>query len=355
MTIDKTKNSLSALRTTGIGSLPHHNADTALEFSFKLGIPFLPQLPRRNPGESMIPQALEGLPGLQIDTDGTAILRLDVWQTQSQSFAQRLDHAFARQEDSPTLEEFEPTAEACSSWKPFLWELQERGQRVAKIQMAGPLTAQWAIRLTDGSRPDQHPELSTQIFKLILARATAMVSRLVTSGIQPICFLDEPGMYAFSLSQPQHVLRRQELKLLIQTLRKAGAIVGIHCCSNTQWEALLSLGLDLLSIDTHLSLSHALATADGRALENFILGGGRLSLGVIPTEEAVNIAQLDSRVIGDEILAILGHHWEAQPKLAQRLLREALYTPACGLALQSISEAEVVLAKLGEVYEYLNN
>jgi hypothetical protein len=52
--------------TTGIGSLPHHNIDAALSFSFKTGIPFLPQIPIRNPWEYMIAQALENLPGLQV-------------------------------------------------------------------------------------------------------------------------------------------------------------------------------------------------------------------------------------------------------------------------------------------------
>lgn len=41
------KFSLTA-QTTAIGSLPHHNVDAALAFSFQLGIPFLPQIPIRN-------------------------------------------------------------------------------------------------------------------------------------------------------------------------------------------------------------------------------------------------------------------------------------------------------------------
>ncbi len=54
--------------TTGIGSLPHHNIDAALAFSFQATIPFLPQIPIRNPWEYMIAQALEGVPGLEVET-----------------------------------------------------------------------------------------------------------------------------------------------------------------------------------------------------------------------------------------------------------------------------------------------
>src|SRR4051794_21067651 len=60
--------------TTGIGSLPHHNVDAALAYSLRFGIPFLPQIPMRNAWEFMIAQALEDLPGLRVDDDGTATL-----------------------------------------------------------------------------------------------------------------------------------------------------------------------------------------------------------------------------------------------------------------------------------------
>src|SRR3954470_6485194 len=113
----------ASTRTTGIGSLPHHNRDTALEFSFKFGIPFLPQIPIRNSWEFMIAQAIEGLPGLQIEEEGVVSLNKDIWDRQSHLLAQRLEKAF-REED---FEAFEPSAATSSCWQPFLWELQERG------------------------------------------------------------------------------------------------------------------------------------------------------------------------------------------------------------------------------------
>ena len=72
--------------TTGIGSLPHHNADAALEHSFRMGIPFLPQIPIRNPWEFMIAQTLEGLPGLQADADGSVTLNTDIWLSRASAF-----------------------------------------------------------------------------------------------------------------------------------------------------------------------------------------------------------------------------------------------------------------------------
>ena len=80
--------------TTGIGSLPHHNIDAALAFSFQTSIPFLPQIPIRNPWEYMIAQALEGIPGLIVEKDGAVSIDIDVWTGRMRAFDERLSNSF---------------------------------------------------------------------------------------------------------------------------------------------------------------------------------------------------------------------------------------------------------------------
>ncbi len=207
--------------TTGIGSLPHPNIDSALQFSFKTDIPFLPQIPIRNPWEYMIAQALEGVPGLQIEKDGAVLLDLDVWLGRSRAFQEKLDSAFASK-DPDAFSAFEPSNAASSSWQPFLWELEEGKKQIAKIQLAGPVTSQWVLRLKDGSSAEKQPEIGDQIFRLVLARAIAMSRRLVQAGITPILFWDEPGLFAFQRQNPKHLLAVQQLKLVVQALQKEG-------------------------------------------------------------------------------------------------------------------------------------
>lgn len=335
--------------TTGIGSLPHHNADAALEYSFRMGIPFLPQIPIRNPWEYMIAQALEGLPGLQADTDGSVTLNTDIWLSRASNFTARLADAFASDE---RLEDFEPTPSISSCWQPFVWELEERQVKLAKIQIAGPMTAQWALKLKDGmghpiaTQPfiEKNPELTTQIFRLVLARALAMSKRLKRAGVQPLLYLDEPGLYAFTATNPRHVLALQELKLLVQALSKQGVQVGIHCCGNTDWAAVLSLPIQYLSLDTALSLGSLLSSVD--MLTRFIRNGGKLSLGVIPTGRTPLLQSVDARALFGSIATELKDHLAKDPALAQQILSQAIYTPACGLALQSTADAELILDSL---------
>jgi len=377
---------LPKIRTTGIGSLPHHNSDTALEFSFKMGLPFLPQIPIRNPWEFMIAQALEGLPGLFLEESSLVSLNISVWESHSHVLDQRLREAFSQKAGRHShhlahpsahhhrLEDrgFEPSATTAICWEPFLWELQERNYKIGKIQIAGPITCQWALKLQNGSSTENFPELCSQIFQLVLARAMAMTQRMISIGIQPLLYLDEPGLYALTRSNPKHVLALQELKWMIQTLRNEGAIVGLHCCSNTDWNAVFGLGLDLLSIDAGLSLKSALASGPG--METFIKQGGRLSLGVISTGPTIsggatgpsgkpsgqdpfetsefhgNTFKNDTSKIYEDLLKTIN---KEHAHLQDQILSEAFFTPACGLALHSTSEVELVLDKLKDFYGHL--
>lgn len=333
--------------TTAIGSLPHHNIDAALEYSFRLGIPFLPQIPIRNPWEYMIPQALEGLPGMQIEQDGSAQVSLPIWEKRSREFDAILDEAVRAE---GLLTAFEPSTSVSSLWQPFLWELSERGTPLAKIQIAGPLTTQWSLKVrTDASTTmaaERIPELSAQVYKLTLVRSLAMIRRLKANGVQPLIFIDEPALYGLTLQNPKHLVGMQELKLLLQTLRKEAALVGLHCCSNTDWSQMLTLPLDVLSLDVALSLENLL-THSASQLETFVAAGGRLALGIVPTARSMILHSLRAHDLIEQTRNAFER--TGTYRLADSILARALYTPACGLAYHTVVDAEVSLALLQDV------
>lgn len=351
-------------RTTGIGSLPHHNFDSALHFAFQADIPFLPQIPIRNPWEFMLAQALERLPGLSAESDGTVSLNLDIWETLRAQFDEELATAFQRSAtDHGAFHGFEPSAAISSCWQPFVWELTERETPVAKVQIAGPLTSQWSLKLlrhqqniSGVRRPEVNPEVSTQvsmqIYRLVLARALAMTRKLQSHSIKPILYLDEPGLYGLTRSNPKHLMGLQELKLMIQTLRKDGVQVGLHCCSNTDWSLILGLGLDIISIDVALSLSSLLSSQNSKLVEDYVKTGGRFSFGVIPTARSAVLQSIEPAPLFSELLGAF-ENWNHQPDFVRKVLAEALYTPACGLALHSVNDADLIMELLLEFKTYI--
>lgn len=336
--------------TTGIGSLPHTFVDAALNFSLGLSIPFLPQVPVRNPREFMLAQALDGLPGLLDEEPGYAAVDLSKWEKGKAALKSRIESAFRSDGDGDAFESFEPSPEVWTAWRPFLHELEERHIKLAKIQIAGPITCQWALRFTDGTFADKRPDMGTQIFQLVLARAISMCRKLRSLGVQPLIYLDEPGFYGFTAKNPKHALWLQELRLFLQSLSKESAIVGIHCCTNTDWSAVLSLPIDVLSIDTGLSLNILLSQKE--PLRKFLERGGRLSLGVVPTGgHSVRTLAYRPDSHFEQLLETLRSHLGDDSMLLDKICSESIYTPACGLALHSIADAEAILADLLEFGE----
>jgi hypothetical protein len=329
---------LPPLATTGIGSLPHTQLELALQQALLLDIPAAPQLPRRDAAEYMVPQALEGLHGLRADAEGNAELDIGDWHRGSATLDARLDRALERDDG---VQRFFPSAGAWQALRPFLWEVEQRRLAFAKVQLAGPFTLRWVLRSTRGeplAAIEEGKAVERQIFRLVLARSLALVRRLRETGTKPILFLDEPGLYAFDRRDPQHLVSMQELRVVVLALRREGALVGVHCCGNTEWAPLLGLGWDIVSIDARLSLDAVLAT--GAAFERFQAGGGVLSLGIVPTDVSAP----------SDVDAVLGH---ARARLSPQALARSLLSPACGLAMRTVPDAETVFAELRRAQQEL--
>jgi len=327
---------LPTCATTGIGSLPHTQLELGLQAALALDIPFLPQLPAGRSSEFMIPQALEGLPGLKWDDEGMCTVDLEAWEAGRVDFQGRLETALS----SGALEGFEPSLEGCRAWRPFLWEVEHRKLAFAKAQMAGPFTVRSVARTSDGRATLDVPGLDEAIFRLVLARSLAMVKALRRAGTTPLFFLDEPGLYAFERANPRHLLAMQELRLLVVALQREGALVGLHCCGNTDWASLLDSGVDVLSLDVRLSLDAVLE--ESGAFARFLDSGATLSLGIIPTDLAstYEVEELVDAVEVSLKAALPPGHSFAQ------VGTQLLLTPACGLAMRSVVDAERVLEQL---------
>lgn len=335
LNVRKALSLLPPCATTGIGSLPHSQLEMALQMALQVDIPYLPQLPAGTPSELMIASALDGLPGLRFDGEGVCTVEVAEWERAREPFGLSIEAAL----QTDALGPFEPTPQACRAFRPFLWEVEHRKLALAKVQIAGPCTVRWVAKTADGRPASEVPALDQQIFRLLLAKSLALVKAVRRANATPLIYLDEPGLYALDRADARHLMSLQELKVLTLALRREGALVGLHCCSNTDWPALLDLGLDVLSIDVRLSLDAVLE--DAAALRRFLASGATLSLGIVPTnlDATYSIAELVDSVEAS-LRATLG---SASFGAA---LSHVLLTPACGLALRTVMDAERIFGEL---------
>src|SRR5260221_6409923 len=89
---------IQPLTTTGIGSLPHRDIGRPLDQAFRMDIPYLPQLPMRDPQEFMLAHALEGMPGICADREGMIAFDLDAWRKDGLPYDERLSRAIDHDE-----------------------------------------------------------------------------------------------------------------------------------------------------------------------------------------------------------------------------------------------------------------
>lgn len=335
---------LPTLGVTGIGSLPHTQQELALQMALQHDVPFLPQLPKVDPAELMIPAALDGFPGASFDAEGSCVVDVERWRAQRDRLTLELDRAI----DGGGADAFAPTPQACRCVRPFLFEVEARKLPFAKVQLAGPATVRWVVKTSTGQPASELAELDQQLFRFVMAKALALAQAVRRAHATPIVFLDEPGLYALQTDNVRHKVVLQELKVLIGAVQQQGAIVGMHCCSNTDWAAVLGLGLDVISIDARLSLDALVE--DQAAWRAFLASGATVSLGIVPTDlaSAYTLPELC-----DSVEATL--RATTPPGTAfEALLSRMLLTPACGLGMRSALDAERIVGEVREAQRRLS-
>lgn len=329
---------------TGIGSVPFTDIASTCSGILQEAprMPFWPQFPRRSPVEDMSIQFSEGMPLLSADLENRS-LAINSDTSQADALV-----AFYDRFMSHDLEAFALSRE----YAPGLYRMREiLADRPAdegnffKGQTVGPVTFAAGIRDTNGTSVLHNPELLEALTHALAIKARWQVGVLAFSGRRPVIFLDEPYLSgfgsAFSPIQRETVI--ELLRLVIDYLRThTDALIGIHCCGNTDWSMILDAGPDIVNFDAFEHLDYFLLYPDH--IRKFLLAGGAVAWGIVPTSPAVMEATFDS--LASRLrkgLAYLEGKGIDRSLLAQR----SLLTPACGMGSMTEQEARKALELLG--------
>jgi hypothetical protein len=324
---------------TGIGSVPnldlHATCLRILEACPH--IPFWPQFVKRSHLEDMTVQFTEGLPFLKVTEDHKVLLTV---------------HEHAEQELLAFYDRFlaEDVAHFALSkdYVPGLFELLALIEREPKKfgpfikgHTVGPVTFAAAIRDRQGRNLFSYPEVSEAFGKALAIRALWQINALSKSGKRPILFLDEPYLAGYGSAFTP--IQRHEVIALIKEVvdyvrEKSEAIVGIHCCGNTDWSMIIEAGPDIVSFDAFSYLEYFFLYP-GEILR-FIERGGAIAWGIVPTfgfTGSETLEDLSARLQkGLAKLYALG----LDP---QQVARQSLLTPACGMGTMEPAGADKVL------------
>ena len=301
------------LLTTAMAVMPHTDAEAALEVALSLDIPFWPQLPRLNYYEDMYVQASEHFPGMVLDME-------------KQTLAFSMDKFILELED--TLAHFEEPAYFDIStrysdvYHRFL-NLDFSGRPAIRGQLEGPIS--FGLNVLD---QDKRPIIFDDtvrpfMYDFMARRINVQLKRLKALNPNAFMFIDEPGLqFLFSaLSGYDSAAARGDMEEFLEAVERPR---GVHLCGNPDWDFLLNLDMDILSMDVYLN-AEIFATYAG-SIKRFLDRGGVIAWGIVPTNfEPFEVETIDT--LTDQLEKVWGI-LEQNGIEKEYLLSQSLISPA---------------------------
>ena len=258
------------LFTTAMAVMPHRDVEQALEIALSLDVPFWPQLPHLSYYEDMYVQASERFPGIVLDMEKRT-LRFSI-----DKFGIELEEALSHFEEP---EYFDVSKTYSAVYHRFL-ELDLSDRPAIRGQLEGPIS--FGLNILD---QDQRPILFNDTVRAFMLdfmarRINVQLNRLKALNPNAFMFVDEPGLqYIFSaMSGYDAVLARRDMEYFFAEVERPR---GVHLCGNPDWDFLLGLDLDVLSLDVYSNGEIFVSYAD--AIRRFLERGGHLVWGIVPT------------------------------------------------------------------------
>ena len=275
------------LQTTAMAVMPHKDASRALDLALTMDIPFWPQLPHVSYYEDMYVQAAEHFPGILLDMENR-ILRFSMEKFINE-FEETMSHF-----DEP--EYFDISKEYSVVYHRFL-EMDLSDRPAIRGQLEGPISFGFNI-LDQDKRPILFEDtVRSFMLEFMSKRINVQLERLKQMNPNAFMFVDEPGLqFLFSaLSGYDSTKAKSDMEDFFAMIQRPR---GIHLCGNPDWDFLLGLDLDILSLDTYQN--GEIFASYSKSIKRFLDRGGVIVWGVVPTNfepfEAENINSLEARL-----------------------------------------------------------
>ncbi len=258
------------LLTTAMAVMPHTDVDRALEAALSLDVPFWPQLPNYSYYEDMYVQAAEHFPGIVLDVDKRT-LRFSM-----DRFVEELEDALLQFED-PSVFDVSETYSAV--YHRFL-SLDLADRPAIRGQLEGPISFGFNI-LDQDERPILFDDtVRPFMLEFMVKRLNVQLARLKQRNANAFMFVDEPGLqFLFSAMAGYGDLKAKgDLDAFFAQVDRPR---GIHLCGNPDWDFLLNLDLDILSLDVYTNAEIFASYAS--SVKKFLDRGGVIVWGIVPT------------------------------------------------------------------------
>lgn len=258
------------LLTTAMAVMPHTDVNRALEMALSLDVPFWPQLPNYSYYEDMYVQAAEHFPGIVLDVENRT-LRFSM-----DKFVEELEAALLNFENAVMFD----ISETYSAVYHRFLALDLADRPAIRGQLEGPISFGFNI-LDQNDRPILFDDTVRPFMLDFMAkRLNVQLERLKQLNSNAFMFVDEPGLqFLFSALAGYGDLKAKGD--LDQFFTQVDRPRGIHLCGNPDWDFLLNLDLDVLSLDVYSNAE--IFSSYAHSIGSFLDRGGLIVWGIVPT------------------------------------------------------------------------
>jgi hypothetical protein len=276
------------LLTTAMAVMPHRDVDQALKAALSLDIPFWPQLPHVSYYEDMYVQASEHFPGIILDLEKRTL------RFSQEKFALELEEALGHFEDS---DYFDISPRYSVVYQKYL-DLDLQSRPAIRGQIEGPISFGFNVQ-DEFDRPILFDDtVRPFLMEFMARRVNAQLKRLKEKNANAFMYIDEPGLqFLFSaMAGYGDQAARKDLAYFFSMIERPR---GIHLCGNPDWDFLLGLDLDILSLDIYTN--GEVFTSYHKSIRKFLDRGGILCWGIVPTNfepfEQEHLESLEERLV----------------------------------------------------------
>ena len=324
----------------GIGSLPHKDAETAVDLIFKYlpNIPFWPQLPRLNKQEGMVSQFTEKFP----IASGASV------NTGLEEFYENITKS--------GIEYFKIS----KNYSAGIYALKDRltkepdllkNIKFIKCQITGPFTAAASLKNEKGGLYLHDPVFLQVFIEGLKMKALWQIDFFKEFNKPVILFIDEPYLSAFGSAYT--AINRDDvvwgLRELCFGIHLKDVLIGVHCCGNTDWSIFTEIPeVGLINFDAFDFQDRFTLYAD--SLAGFLKRGGFICWGVVPTQ------RYSDKITPELLLKKIeeGVGTLSKKGIARDLLYNQMFlSPSCGLGSLDIGKSEKIFKVLAETSELI--
>jgi hypothetical protein len=329
---------------TGVGALPHTDPKQACDDVLSLfpEFPYIPTLPDRGLLEGIVFNDSAQLPGRVIrdnrllfdsTTDQTAAIEQVYMDFVEGNFA---GYGLQREYASAFVEMMSRTLP---------------GVQVLKCQVTGPVT--FGMQVVDADkRPIYYDaQLADRRPKRIALKARGGEEEMKkkTGVPETLVVLNEP--YLASLGSSVVPVDKETVRAgwddIAATVQGG---LGIHCCSNTDWEFILDLDPAVVSIDAYATATEFLLYAD--AVTAYMERGGVVAWGIVPSETRLFVTETTASLY-ESYLTIRSRLCARMPE--KLFDAQSLITPSCGIRFADRDGSLAIMGAAQEISRRIRN